>query len=79
MLPDVCLLYGLADNPNNLGKGRFTNLRNKSTKMPPQGEISCVDIFVEEVLKDFVQVYFLIISERNKVQSLPRRRTGKAF
>lgn len=52
LLSDVRLLYSLADMPNETGKGPFTSLHNKSKKMPPHGDISCVDVFLHSVLQD---------------------------
>lgn len=56
MLTDVRLLFGLSETDSNSGKGPFTSLKNKSTKIPPQGEISSIDIFTNSVLQDLKRV-----------------------
>lgn len=63
MLQDVHLLYGIADSCIDTGKGPMTDLRCKSTKMPPQGDISAIYRFVEVVLRDLKRLK--VNSKRN--------------
>lgn len=44
MLEDIRLLYGLADSTVNTGKGPLSDLKNKCTKMPPQGDSSVIEV-----------------------------------
>lgn len=51
-LEDVRLLFGIAESTVNTGKGPMTTFKNSSIKMPPQGDISAVDVFVDVLLRD---------------------------
>lgn len=45
MLEDVPLLYGIAESTVDTGKGPMANLKNKSTKMPTQRDVSATRHF----------------------------------
>ncbi|CAJ0941725.1 unnamed protein product [Ranitomeya imitator] len=58
MLPDVRLLNSIGDiEPNSQGLGPFTQLKEKSTKMPPNtGDLSAIDIFSNLVTKELKEL-----------------------
>lgn len=56
ILQDVRLSFGLADNNNEQGLGPFTELKTKNRKMPPLEDISCIDVFLDLVLRDLEHI-----------------------
>ncbi|CAJ0932522.1 unnamed protein product [Ranitomeya imitator] len=58
LLEDVQFLFHLADvDPNQEGRGPFTELKNKSSRMPPpMGDIGSVDIFLNLVTEDIMKL-----------------------
>ncbi|CAJ0951695.1 unnamed protein product, partial [Ranitomeya imitator] len=58
LLGDVRFLFHLGDpNPNDLGEGPFTDLKNKSKRMPPPtNDLSAVDVFVNLVTNEIMQL-----------------------
>lgn len=51
-LQDVSLLYGLAESTPDSGYGPMTDLKTRSTKMPPIWDISVIDALLDGVLRD---------------------------
>ncbi|CAJ0952335.1 unnamed protein product [Ranitomeya imitator] len=58
LLQDVQMLFHLSDLvPNQDGTGPFTDLRNKSSKMPPSmGDLGSIDIFLNLVTEDIMKL-----------------------
>lgn len=56
MLQDVRLLYDIADTIPDSGQGPMTTLRGRNTKMPPLGDISVPDVFLDAVTRDLEQL-----------------------
>lgn len=56
MLYDVKFLFNLGDSNNEMGKGLFTTLKPQNRKISHQGDISCIGVFVEGVMRDFIKI-----------------------
>ena len=82
ILGDVRLLFSLDKTlPIQDGEGPFTNLKNKSVKMPPQNEVTCIGVFLKQAIQDLgllsstPQRYNCGRDEREAIKTLERNKS----